>query len=292
MAFPVRLVFTDLCAYVRTSAEEMMVLLVDARSPTEAQEAVGMHRHEPVLAVPVQHLSSDPANRSPDRLVPELGGDALAVFALDREELRLSSPSPLDVASQACTSAVPLSCVDEKTLNWIAAMNQLGFGKDNLVPAALGDLGAGPVASRVKISGGRVTCERVIRMNGQYRQFEFKSAPAAQPVGHRRALGDLVAVEFTMPSVEENGGPQITSSSGQGVFILAPAAGSRVNLLVGNMTLEPGQLFSGGSEATHFRWFYELFQSPPPLMERVIPYGAALGPLSSGGRICPATQVE
>lgn len=291
MAFPIRLVFTDLCAYFHLSSTELAVILVDAKSPTEDQAAAGMHPHEPVLVVPVKYLSLDPANRSPDRLVPELGGDALAVFVLDREELQLATPSATDFVNYPLTSAVPLSCLEEKSLAWIASLEQLGFTPDALSPAVLGDLSAGPVAARVKVAGGRVTCSRVIRVGSHYRQFEFRSTPAGPLVGGRRALGDLVEVELTMPSVEENGGPQITSSAGGDVSILEPADGSKVDLLVGNMTLDPALLASGGSAATHFRWFYELLQSSPPPLQRVIPFSAALGPLtSSGPQICPPAR--
>jgi hypothetical protein len=287
MAFTARIVFTDLCALVRPSSQELDVLLVDARSPTPEQETAGMHRHEPLLGIPIKHLSLDPANRTPDRLVPELAGDALALFELSREELEFSTPSLLDVVSYPLSLATPRSRLEEETLDWIAALGPLGFALTTLHPAVLGNLANGPVVSRVKITGGRVTCKRVIRDNGQCRQFEFRSAPGASPAGARRALGDLVQVEFTMPSVQENNGPQITSSSGTGISILPNADGSPVDLLVGNMTLDP-QLLSSEGSATHFRWFYELLQSPPPFLERVIPFVSALGPLTTTKTsICP-----
>jgi hypothetical protein len=291
MAFSARIVFTDLCALVRPSPLELDFLLVDARSPSPEQEAAGMQRHEPLLGISIKHLSLDPVSRSPDRLVPELGGDVLALFELSREELEFLTPSLLDVVSYPLPLAVPRSRLEEETLDWIAALGPLGFAPTALHPAALGNLATGPVVSRVKITGGRVTCKRVIRGDGQCRQFEFRSAPGATPVGGCRALGDLVQVEFTMPSIEENNGPQITSSSGRSISILSPLDGSPVDLLVGNMTLDPPLLTSEGS-ATHFRWFYELLQSPPPLLERVIPFVSALGPLTaSKPSVCPMGSI-
>src|SRR3954452_18027486 len=206
MAFTARIVFTDLCALVRPSSQELDVLLVDARSPTAAQEAAGMHRHEPLLGVPVKNLSLDPANRSPDRLVPKLDGDALALFELSHEELGISTPSLLDVVSYQLPFAVPRSPLEEETLDWIARLSPSPFSLTTLNPANLGSLSTGPVISRMKITGGRVTCKRVTRDNRQYQQFDIRSAPGAPPVGGPRALGDLVQVELSMPSVEENNG--------------------------------------------------------------------------------------
>jgi len=293
MAFPARLVFTDLCAYFRRSVEELAVVLVDARTATEEQREAGMHPHEPVLAVPVRNLSPDPENRVPDRLVPALDGDALAVFVLDREEIRLASPSPFDVATYRRTGSCPLSCVDERSFEWIASLNQLGFTRDGLAPAVLGDLHEGPVVSRIEVTGGRITCGRVIRADGEYRQFELRSNPEAPAVGEPQALGDLVEVELTMPTVDENAGPQILSSLGRSISILASPDGSKVELLVGNMSLDPGLLSAGNAVATHFRWFYELLQDPPPLFERTIPFAVPRGPLTSTGpQICPGVRFD
>ncbi|HTG31315.1 MAG TPA: hypothetical protein VLB76_00190 [Thermoanaerobaculia bacterium] len=287
-----RIIFTDLCALVRPSPQELDVLLVDARLPTPEQEAAGMHRHEPLLGVPIKHLSLDPANRPPDRLVPELGGDTLALFELSREELGISTPSLMDVVSYPLPLATPRSLLEEETLDWIAKVSPSPFSLATLHSACLGNLSTGPVISRVKITGGRVTCKRVIRADGQYRQFEFRSAPGVPPVGTRRALGDLVQVELAMPSTEENNGPQITSSSGIGISILSPADDSPVNLLVGNLGLD-SQISLSEGVATHFRWFYELLQSPPSLMERLIPFASPLGPLTVRPTSpCPMIMVE
>ena len=286
MAFTARIVFTDLCALVRPSPQELYVLLVDARSPTPEQKAAGMQRHKPLLGVPTKNLSLDPANRRADRLVPELRGDTLSLFKISREELVLSTPSLLDIVSYPLPLIAPRSRLEEETLDWIAALRPLGFTTATLHPAALGNLAVGPVASRVKISGGRVTCKRIIRDGNRCRQFDLKKEPGAPSIGARRALGDLIQVELTMPSVEENKGPQIISSSGAGIYILPSLDDSPVDLLIENMALDPRPI--SGDAAPHFRWFYELLKTPPPLLERTIPFAASPGLFTSAsGAICP-----
>lgn len=280
MAFTVRITFTDLCAFFERSAKELIVLLVDARNPTPEQEAAGMQSHQPVLCISPRNLSKDPTNRRPDRLVPTIGGDNLALFELSREELSFATPSTLDVARYPITTASPLSSFDEQSLGWLAPLGALGFSLNTLVDEALGNLSSGPVVARVKITGGRVICSRVVQNEEGYRLFDLRSAPGAQQVGGSRALGDLVQVEVTIPSVEGHGGPQVVSSPGRSIAIVPASGSSPVELLIGNMTFDPELIFLNGSSAPHFRWFYELLRVPPPLLGRVIPFDSSPGALT------------
>ena len=80
----------------------------------------------------------------------------MAVFVLEREELQISTPSAVDTAASPLASAAPWSCVEERSLAWIASLNELGFTRDGLSPAVFGDLSTGPVIARVKVAGGRI----------------------------------------------------------------------------------------------------------------------------------------
>jgi hypothetical protein len=291
MSFTARLIITDLCALMRPQGQgELHVLLVKAIPSTPDQEAAGMHRHDPLLGISPGHLSPDPGNRTPDRFVPELTGDTLAIFDIPGEELAFSTLSPLEFESDPLPATrEPGSLQEERNLNWIVSLKSFS---NSPVRPDLDDLTNGPVISRIRIAGGRVTCKRVVRdANGGYQKFDFRSDPANGTAVPSRALGDLVQVELIMPSIEENGGnPQIVSSSGRGIYILPATNAPAVNLVVGNMTLDP-QVPAPEGLAPHFRWFYELLQPPPAIPTRVIPFVASSGPLNASRPNAPCPQI-
>jgi hypothetical protein len=287
MPFPLRILVNGLTACIRPrpAAGEIDFLLVDARHPTGSQMDAGMHPHEPFLAVRGHALSTHPGNRQPDRDVAGIDGDILAVFDLSREVLRIATRSPLEPVTFPADGEAPRTPADAATLGWIVSLERFGSGVDKLDPACFGDLATGPVVARMEITGGKISCQRLIRRDGDFQIFEFRTSAQARPKGPRKALGDLIAVEMTVDSQEKDGVVRITSSSRPALELAPPPAGERIDLVIGNLHLDhPAPSPADGG---HFRWYYELLGERPPLDERPIPFAAALGPTTSASGVCP-----
>jgi hypothetical protein len=290
MPFPLRILCNGLIGCIRrTPAGKVDLLLVDARHPTRGQLDVGMHPHQPFLAVRADALSTHPDNRQPDRYVPGIDGDILALFHLSRdsrEVLQIATHSPLDLVRFPVKGAKPETEDEAAAVDWIVSLEKFNSGVDKLDPACFGDLGSGPVAARLEIAGGKVFCQRLIRRDGDFQVFEFRVNARAPRIGERQALCDVLAVEMDADPPQEGGEVRITSSSRPALELVPPPAGGRVDVVIGNLHLHH---HAGPPEdtGTHFRWYYELLKDRPPLLERPIPFAAALGSTTSFHSACP-----
>jgi hypothetical protein len=286
MSIDVRIHFTGLCAYLRPETKDRFdVILVDARTPSDAQHAAGMHPHVPTVAVSTTQLQDHPEDRQPDRLVPDTTGDVVAIFDLDFEELSIPTSTLLTVTDFARPGDVPgTDPDDQKTLGWMAPLTKLNFNRDTLRSECTGDLSTrGAVVARMRLYGGTVTCGRVLQHDGAFARWHFSPTPSSPLT---QALGDLVFVDMTIPSPKEVEGFKGHIFSNQRPPItLEPFAGERVDVVVGNIITHL-EAQSGQDAIPHFGWYYELMRIPPDLGKRPLPLRENLGSKTTTRIIC------
>lgn len=294
MAFNLRVIFTGLCAYI--PEHDWLNTILVATDDATADPSLGMHRHDPFMAVSLESWVRGGNNRQPDALVADLKGDTLAFFWLGREELTIRSGIPLSLERYDPGCEIPRTQREAGNLSWIPSIGSLLRGDEFVVDESILRDFPGSVASRVRIQGGQVRTQNVARGEDGFLLWEFKTHPAG-PALRRQALGDLVAVELTVPDAEEErDAPQVLSTRRGGSLFLSPTSVTdRVDLVIGNLTLRDPHALHHVHDAReglgHFRWFYELLPEGhrPPRDRRPIPFPAGLGAMRPTGGTCPQT---
>jgi len=291
--FTLKILFVGLIAFVDQSSTggPFAALLVDARNPTAAQLAAGMHPHRAFLAFPMENWDYEAGGLKPDAIVANEYGEEIGMIWLDHEELSLLPVpnTPLTVVTGVGGGgSKPTNDEQAKDLIWAMKMNKLDHGDCRygaLCPGCLGLPVQDPLLARVRLDRGNVTVQRVgrARETADYHAFEFKPSPV---VDFTHALAGKVqaVLEITGSEVE------VATSSGRSLVLIRTEVAPEVHLVVGNLPLDSGA-YKSYTWIDHFLWYYDLVsginQACTDRPKPVVPDGGAT---SGSGVFCPQVQ--
>src|SRR5215213_11775195 len=140
MAFDLRVIVTGLCnLMIHPEDGGIAVLLVNATEPNADQLKLGMHHHTPFLGVKVGGWSEHHTHWHPNSIAPTLNGGAIGVFYLNNEELRIETPTPLQLNRAEPRARSPRTLEEESNLYWIPELPRLDDSYGGVDPACLSD---------------------------------------------------------------------------------------------------------------------------------------------------------
>jgi hypothetical protein len=242
MSFTLSLRFTGLCALVPRSANDLDVVLVNARD-----HAHGAHHETHYCMLLVPYSSWDQSGRAKsfgfDGLPAHFGHSSMVAFLLDGERLSITPPGAGNLTLEPGTILDCPSSLNKRAFAWGLRMADVGAA--NVATDVLTN--NRDLLARLKLTSGTLgTSAFALNLMGQVLKWQFKDAGGGNPMGSVRAAAEeleLIA-QITNPAPRP-GEPlreevKIASTTFGGTtlrdLILTPISG-RVEVWLVNMPL-------------------------------------------------------
>jgi hypothetical protein len=294
MDFLLRIFFSGLIAFVPSrDGKELTVLLLDTHAHATS-DGMAVAHHQPMLITRAQDCDGDcdprepriaqflfadlPASRAADALA--VATDGGGAWLLDRVELSirgaggaLQPPLVLQTSASSRGKAVPTTSAEREDFAWVPDLKRVlpSFGAFN--PALFGPRPPrGVVATRLRLTSGRVFTYRLIRVDGKVMPIHFRAG--ARDVAYAQAVAGWVAAEIRVPGESVEVVARSFDDGSERTMKLTPRDGV-VEMAV--LNLPPYDVPAPGAKRTpkpgsHFEMFYTLAAKPAAANRRPVPY--------------------
>ena len=315
--FVLRILFTGLMAFIpNENGTEVTVLLLNA-DHYHTSDGAAMQPHTPILYARAGNCTGDcvdddttiagfsfrdqSASVALDSLAYALGNGSAWVITGSDIAVQGSNLPALNIRDDVRgTDIIPTTSTERGDYSWIAEVTQLCGSGCTLDPDLFDTLPPSIVAARFKINSGDLFTYSVARLGSDVTPVHFKRLDGTGSASsYTQAVASWMGVdiEVTGSSVQfvdtkHNGG------TGR-AMTLSPDTTGKVEVAVINLPpfIPPASSSNDAPQVgKHFEMYYDLLQSPPARVARLVPRAGApngtTGPQVRWSTVHPSTAIH